>query len=256
MDTTHGLDLAPLAVMRRAATATGTAEAAQMLAVAGVPVFPCSQSSTRPLTGRGPRAASADPDQVAWWWSRYPSANLAIPTGTTSGLDVVEVHPDRDARSGLDGIQRAIHTGLMPRPGLAVATPSGGLHLIFLRSPETTQRSWTAPGSGVEFHGDRGYVVLPPSLVQRPDGTVGRYQLIGSSNPLTGPVDAVALRRYLTPSSEELTAPVLGAAGPATRAAQVPVPAVASRPAAPGVRSLSRPDPGSPGRRPPEVVSL
>jgi hypothetical protein len=234
MDTTHGLDLARLAAVHRAAGASDTAEAAQMLAAAGVPVFPCAQGSARPLTAGGPRAASTNADRVAWWWSRYPTTNLAVPTGATSRLDVLEVRADR-TRSGIGTLQRAVHAGLLPRPGLAISTPTGGLSLLFPRSPQTIQPSWDAPRSGLRFHGDGGHILLPPSLILRADGMVARYQLVGPGSAHARQVDANALRRFLGP-----------------------VPYRGGRPslAPTGVQSRFRPDPDGANRRPPEVVSL
>jgi hypothetical protein len=259
MDTTHGIDLAPLAAVRRASGAAGTAEAARVLAASAVPVFPCVQGSTRPLSRVGSRSASTDPDRVTWWWSRYPTTNLAIPTGASSGLDVLEVQTGRGVRSGFDALRQAMRAGRAPRPGLVVATPSGGLHLFFPRSPEAGQRSWSAPWSALQFHGDRGYVVLPPSLIQQPDGAVTRYRLIGSATTPTAPVDAIALRHFVDSSSELLATPAQLPFVPASTVARpmrVATPISAVRPAAPGARSRSRPDSGGPGRRPPEVVSL
>ncbi|WP_253869312.1 bifunctional DNA primase/polymerase [Promicromonospora umidemergens] len=262
MDTTHAAGQTRLAAVRDSTDATGAVDAARVLVAAGVPVFPCIQGSSRPLTGRGPRGASTDPDRVAWWWSRYPTTNLAIPTGALSGLDVVEVHPARGARSGFDQIRRAVRAGLVPRPGLMVATPSGGLQLYFPRFLATAQQSWTAPEPRLGFHGEGGYVLLPPSLVQRSDGAVARYRLVGAVQGPTGSVDGLALRRFVDPTWLRTQLPAHPSAtrrrtapGSAARTPHTPVPNSAAA-VTDGVRYLSRPDPGDPGRRPPEVVSL
>lgn len=254
METTHRLDPAPLDAAIRAAGASGTAEAAQLLVAAGVPVFPCVQGSARPLTGRGPLAATADPDRVAWWWSRYPSANLAIPTGAVSRLDVVEVRADR-ARSGFSALQSAMRAGLLPRPGLAISTPTGGLHLVFPRSPWTTQASWDSPRSGLSFHGDGGHVLLPPSLVLRADGVVARSQLVGPGNVRTGPVDAGALQRLVDPDyARDRQLPLApSAVVPAERR---PDRTTHPRPTPAGAQLAVPAGPDGSSRRPFEVVSL
>ncbi|GAA2234201.1 hypothetical protein GCM10010413_36790 [Promicromonospora sukumoe] len=255
MDTTHELDPAPLEAVGRAASTHGTAEGALLLAAAGVPVFPCVQGGSRPLLPSGPRAASADPDRVASWWSRYPATNLAIPTGAASGLDVVEVYPDR-SRSGISAVRLAMRAGLLPRPGLAISTPTGGLHLLFPRAPQTAQPSWDAPRSGLSFHGDSGHILLPPSLVLRADGVVARSQLVGPGNTSTGPVHAGALRRLVDPAPAQNGRPALApttALRPGQRRGHTADP----RPVSPaGPQPMFRPDPGGPGRRPSEVVSL
>lgn len=254
MDTTHELDPAPLDAVSSAAGASGTAEAALLLAAAGVPVFPCAQGSTRPLLPSGPRTASSDPDRVGSWWSRYPATNLAVPTGTGSGLDVVEVYADR-SRSGFSALRLAMRAGLLPRPGLAISTPTGGLHLVFPRSPEATQPSWDAPRSGLSFHGDGSHILLPPSLVLRADGVVARSQLVGPGNARTGPVNAGALRRLVDPAAvrdRQLSLAPSDAAPPVRRHVRAADPRLTPA----GVQPVSPADPDGSSRRPSEVVSL
>ena len=234
MDTTHELDRAPLTAARQSADASSTGEAARVLASAGVPVFPCVQGSARPLSARGSQGASTDLDRVAWWWSRYPTTNLAVPTGATSRLDVLEVRADR-TRSGISTLRQAMEAGLLPRPGLAISTPTGGLSLIFPRSPLTIQPSWDAPRSGLRFHGDGSHILLPPSLFLRADGVVARFQPVGPGRARSDPIDANALRRFLGPVPDRGGRPSL---------------------APTGAQSIFHPDPGSANRRSPEVVSL
>jgi hypothetical protein len=234
MDTTHELAPGRWWAAGGPAHATSTGEAARVLAAAGVPVFPCVQGSARPLSVRGSQGASTDLDRVAWWWSRYPTTNLAVPTGANSRLDVLEVRADR-TRSGISTLRRAMEAGLLPRPGLAISTPTGGLSLIFPRSPQTIQPSWDAPRSGLRFHGDGGHLLLPPSLVLRANGVVARFQLVGPGSAHTDPVDANALRRFLGPTPDRGGRPSL---------------------APMGAQSMFRPDPDHANRRPPEVLSL
>src|SRR5690625_4537949 len=86
-------------------------DAAQSLASAGVPVFPCVPGEKRPLTRRGFHDATADLDQVSAWWDRWPGANLAIPTGPASGIDVVDVDIGSTG-SVFPAFQRARREGL------------------------------------------------------------------------------------------------------------------------------------------------
>ncbi|MFE7503866.1 bifunctional DNA primase/polymerase [Promicromonospora sp. NPDC057488] len=252
MDTTHKLDPAPLDTVRRAAGTRGTAEAALLLADAGVPVFPCIQGSARPLLPSGPRTASSDLDRVASWWSRYPATNLAVPTGAASGLDVVEVYADRN-RSGFSALRLAMRAGLLPPPGLAISTPTGGLHLVFPHPPQATQPSWDAPRSGLGFHGEGSHILLPPSLVLRADGVVTRPQLVGPGNTRTGPVNAGALQSLVDPAAardRRLSLAHSGAVPPGRRHVRATDP----RPIPAGAQPAFPADGSS--RRPPEVVSL
>lgn len=198
MDTNPSPDLAPLQRVHVAAGMRTAREAAQVLAAAGVPVFPCAVGAKRPLTRRGFHDASTDPDRVAWWWRQHPTANLAIPTGAASGIDVVDVDK-HGGDTGFPALRRATAEGLVDGWGHAIATPSGGLHLYFPHAPGVEQRSWASPTAHVDFRGDGGYVVVPPSIVVVPDGRPipYRFSVAFQNNP--APVNAVALRRFLDP---------------------------------------------------------
>lgn len=188
-------------------------EAAELLAQAGVPVFPCVALEKRPLTTHGFRDALVDLDQVAGWWSRWPDANVAMPTGMASGIDVVDVdvHASGD---GYAAIRSARSSGLLGDPAWMVKTPSSGLHLCFLHVDDASQPSWQVPRKHVDFRGDGGYVVLPPSRVTQDDNTIGQYEVIDIAAHQPDSIDAAALRRFLDPphpSRRPVDLPVVGA---------------------------------------------
>lgn len=171
--------------------------AARGLAAAGVPVFPCEPEGKRPLTRRGFLEATADRGQVAAWWSRTPDANIGLPTGARSGVVVVDV----DVHGPIDGRaawRRASEAGLVDRAGLLVRTPTGGAHAYFPATPGVEQRSWQAAGAGVDFRGDGGYIIAPPSR-RTIDSVVRRYEIVDIGAHSVGPVDAARLRDFLDP---------------------------------------------------------
>ncbi|GEP40111.1 DNA primase [Nocardioides psychrotolerans] len=172
--------------------------AATALAQAGVPVFPCVPGGKQPLTSRGFHDASADPAQVTAWWRRWPDANLALPTGAASGLDVVDVDVHLGG-NGYSAFERARSAGLVEGWSWLVRTPSTGLHAYFLRTSASEQRSWQVPGKHVDFRGDGGYIVLPPSRVAQPDGALREYELIAVAQHQPRPVNAAGLRAFLDP---------------------------------------------------------
>lgn len=169
--------------------------AARSLAAAGVPVFPCVVEGKRPLTRRGFLDASSDPEQVAAWWSRTPNANIGIPTGAPSGVVVVDVHGPHDGRAAF---QRATDAGLVDGAGLLVRTPTGGTHVYFPATPGKEQRSWQAADVGVDFRGDGGYIIAPPSR-RIIDGNVRLYEVADIAAHSVGSVDAARLRDFLDP---------------------------------------------------------
>lgn len=170
---------------------------ARSLAAAGVPVFPCLVEGKRPLTRRGFLDASNDPEQVAGWWSRTPDANIGIPTGAASGVVVVDVdvHGPHDGRAAF---QRASDAGLVDGAGLLVRTPTGGAHVYFPSTPGREQRSWQAAAAGIDFRGDGGYIIAPPSR-RIIDGSVRRYEVADLAAHSVGTVDAARLRDFLDP---------------------------------------------------------
>ena len=171
--------------------------AARSLAAAGVPVFPCVVEGKRPLTRRGFLDASSDPEQVAAWWSRTPNANIGIPTGAPAGVVVVDVdvHGPHDGRAAY---QRATDAGLVDGAGLLVRTPTGGAHVYFPATPDKEQRSWQAADLGVDFRGDGGYIIAPPSR-RIIDGNVKHYEVADIAAHSVGTVDAARLRDFLDP---------------------------------------------------------
>lgn len=173
-------------------------DAARSLASAGVPVFPCVPGEKRPLTGRGFHDATTDLDQVSAWWDRWPSANLAIPTGPASGIEVVDVDIGSTG-SGFPAFQRARREGLVHGWVELVRTPSGGLHLYFPVVTSRQQSSWQASKVHIDFRGTGGYVLAPPSQVCQPDGHLRPYELRSTGLIEPSPVDASRLRNFLDP---------------------------------------------------------
>ena len=171
--------------------------AAARFAAFGMPVFPCVSGGKRPLTAHGFHDASTDPAQVSAWWRRWPGANIAVPTGEPSGLVVVDV----DVHGPVDGresFRRARDAGLVEGWELLVRSPTGGVHAYYPATPGTAQRSWQAGHAGVDFRGDGGYIIVPPS--SRPIGaaTTG-YRIVQVAPEPGRELDAGRLRDFLDP---------------------------------------------------------
>ncbi|MEV6129267.1 bifunctional DNA primase/polymerase [Streptomyces violaceusniger] len=104
-------------------------------------------------------AATTDPRMVRWWWGNRPTAPLLLATG---GLAPCAVSlPAVAAARALAVFDRA---GV--RLGPVVATPTRWSLLVEPYSLEDlgellNQQDWVP--SSLRFHGEGGYVVLPPS---------------------------------------------------------------------------------------------
>ena len=181
--------------------ASDPADAARQLSDAGIPVFACVPGGKRPLPGsRGFLDATTNPTLIESWWRRTPGANLAIPTGRASGLVVVDV--DVHAVNGFHALRRAREASLLPMPLAVVRTPSGGMHLYYPAAPSIEQRSWQAARAGIDFRGDGGYIITPPSQIQV-NGVLRAYEVVELHADATTPVDAARLRSFLDPKPSE-----------------------------------------------------
>lgn len=172
--------------------------AARELARAGVPVFPCVPGEKTPIVPSGFRRATTDPRRVQAWWRWQPGANIGIPTGTASGVVVIDV--DVHGVYGYAAYARAARAGLIPAPFATVTTPTGGQHAYFPAFAARVQRSWAVAKAGIDCRGDGGYVIAPPSVLLL-DGAHVPYrveQIASASRPLE-PVDTARLRDFLDP---------------------------------------------------------
>jgi len=183
--------------MQRATEEPDLAAAAIRYANLGIPVFPCIPGSKRPMTSNGFHDATASARIVHQWWQRTPDANIGLPTGLRSGVLVVDVDV-HSGGSGFAAFERARSKGLVDSWGWMVRTPSGGIHAYFPAAPDREQRSWQVPSAHVDFRGDGGYVIAPPSRVEM-GGVMKKYGVISVTTQAPRPVDAIELRKFLEP---------------------------------------------------------
>lgn len=120
----------------------------------------CTSPGKHPRTRGGLHDATNDEMQVAEWWGTWPTANIGIVTGKVSGVVVVDVDADKGGLASWDALQAA-NGG--PLECWVVATGGGGLHAYF-RAPELEIGNRASFVPGVDFRGDGGYVIAPPSL--------------------------------------------------------------------------------------------
>ncbi|GAB7003966.1 hypothetical protein JCM18899A_14380 [Nocardioides sp. AN3] len=186
-----------VSTMRRVAAEESIAVAALRYANLGIPVFPCTPGGKQPLTPNGFHDASSSARVVHAWWQRTPEANIGLPTGAASGVLVVDVdvHP---GGNGFAAFERARATDLAEGWGWLVRTPSGGVHAYYPTARDVEQRSWQVPSAHVDFRGDGGYVIAPPSRI-RTETAATAYTVIAVAHHQTHPVDAVKLRQFLEP---------------------------------------------------------
>ena len=120
----------------------------------------CRSPGKHPRTSHGHKEATRDRARVAQWWSEWPNAGIATPTGKLAGIWVLDVDP----RHGGDASLAALVENYEALPGtLRVRTGGGGLHIYFTLPPG--DHKWRKGiGRGLDVKAEGGYVVLPPTL--------------------------------------------------------------------------------------------
>jgi hypothetical protein len=124
-------------------------------------------------------------EQVEAWWRRWPRANLGVLTGRRSGLVLLDV----DGVRGLNTLRQLVTDLEHPLPRTLMARSGrvgGGWHAYFaIGERETTN----ATIDGLDFRGDGGLAVLPPSL----HASGATYQWIDATvPPALMPADVLA----------------------------------------------------------------
>ncbi|WP_022890222.1 bifunctional DNA primase/polymerase [Agromyces italicus] len=186
--------------------------AAHAFARTGIPIFPCVPNGKQPMSAAGFHDASCDLETVDAWWGQHPDANIGLPTGHASGVNVVDVDI-KAAGSGFVAFERAREVGLVDGELARVRTPSGGMHVYFPAPMfAEPQRCWQSATAHIDFRGDGGYVIVPPSALAV-DGRRRSYRVSSLSTRASKPVDATRLRDYLDPRAAH---PERGSSTPAT----------------------------------------
>ena len=133
----------------------------------GWPVFALKPRSKAPLTEHGFKDATHDPEQIRAWWTRWPDANVGVPTGRPIGAFVL----DADCKNGAGGLQTLDRLSVERAicETLQQITGSGGKQLFF-RLPGFDVRCFGQDRTGevgldgCDIKADGGYVVVPPSI--------------------------------------------------------------------------------------------
>ena len=94
-----------------------------------------------------------------WFVHDFPSSNVGIVTGVTSGIFVLDVDPRHGGDETLDALQ-AKHG---PLPDTLQATTGGGGRHFYFKHPGGVVPDAVGIMPGLDIRGDGGFVVAPPS---------------------------------------------------------------------------------------------
>ncbi|GAB1690716.1 bifunctional DNA primase/polymerase [Krasilnikovia sp. M28-CT-15] len=163
----------------------------------------CGSAGKHPRLRHGLHDASTDPQLIRAWWSRWPSANVGVATGTV--LDVCDVDTPGALRRLLDLLDVIRPAGPLVRTGQ-------GWHVWYAAAGLPSR---VAVMASVDWRGTGGLVVVPPSW----HATGRRYTF---AQPFTaGPLPAVppalhtlvasSVPPAITPHGTRAVAPVVPA---------------------------------------------
>lgn len=119
----------------------------------------CGSPGKHPRTKHGLKDASCDPEKIEDWWREWPTANVGILTGKPSGIVVLDIDPRHGGDESLVGLIQ--EHGDLPIT-VEAATGGGGRHFIF-KHPGGRIGNRANIRPGIDFRGDGGYIVAPPS---------------------------------------------------------------------------------------------
>ena len=140
--------------------------AALLYAQAQIPIFPIEPRGKRPLVPRGVYAASTDPARIRAWWTRFPRANIGMPTGRPTGCWVLDVDPRHGGLRSLEHIQEVARPDeLETRLQL---TGGGGVHLCYAMQEGVDLANTVrfAGYDGLDLRVRGGYIVVAPSRTE------------------------------------------------------------------------------------------
>ena len=141
--------------------------AALAYAARGWPVFPSWPGKKNPLTPNGCYDAKTDPGALQFWWNKWPDANVAVATGSISGILVIDLdykpEENKDGPAELQAWER--ETGYKLPETVTAVSGSGGQHLYYRYDPTKVKvgskvnLTW-----GIDVRADGSCVIAPPSV--------------------------------------------------------------------------------------------
>lgn len=147
----------------------------------GFSVIPIQPAGKRPLIKwQDFQTRRATEKEIRQWWAQWPAANVAIVTGSISGVDVV----DCDSEDG----KAALYEFLPDTLTLPMGRTKKGYHLYFRHSPGLKNEVRAILDCDLRTTG--GYVVAPPSGAA--DGTPYRW-IIEPSKAVAPPMPGMLL---------------------------------------------------------------
>lgn len=127
----------------------------------GYSIIPaCPRSKTPLIQWAEHQSRRATKEELARWLKRWPEMGMGLVTGRISGVVAFDVDSE-------EGLREAEKRGGFPVTPQSI-TGGRGRHFILKHPGEGELRNFAARLPGVDFRGDGGYIILPPS--EHPSG--------------------------------------------------------------------------------------
>lgn len=123
----------------------------------------CTDPGKHPRTTHGVHDATLNPQQIETWWTRHPDSNVAIATGTVSGIVVLDIDPRHGGDDTLTKLQA--QCGELPET-LQWLSGGGGQALLFQHPGDKVRSGTHVLGRGIDVKAGGGCVIAPPSRHQ------------------------------------------------------------------------------------------
>lgn len=117
----------------------------------------CGSPGKHPRTKGGFKDATDDEPTIRRWWNRWPDANIALATGSGSGLAVFDI----DGEAGAAEFKALVEQHERVPETLTAAT-GRGFHLVF-RITEGSPEVRSSARGNVHVRGEGGYIIVAPS---------------------------------------------------------------------------------------------
>jgi len=153
-------------------TESAMLDAALNYASIGWYVFPLKPNTKQPAINAWPDKASIQEQQINFWWTKWPDANIGILAGKKSGLFAVDIDPKN---GGDESITHILNDHNKFPETATQRTGTGGSHILFTYpdKPVKTRRGY--PETGIDICSDNSYIVAAPSI--HPNGTTYKWTI-------------------------------------------------------------------------------
>lgn len=143
---------------------------------AGYSIIPVGQDKKPLISWIEFQKRQATREEVKEWWTRHPEANIGMVTGSISGICAV----DNDDPNSKHQLLKTIDEFAQPPVSM---TPRGGNHMIF-GMPEKEVRNTVNFMEKVDFRGEGGYIVVPPSTNGNGKGYIWKRNILVTDIPV------------------------------------------------------------------------